>query len=213
MLEKLIELKNTSLSLNYNTNFSTINLGSKNIFDYWKHFKDLNVFLSYDGFGEKGEYIRNGMDWNLILENHRKLQSHSHINFFVTPTISVLNAFHLPDLVMHLVDEELINDGNQLILNILQSPEFYNITIFTQSEKDALIKNYQNFITQKVAHFKINHKEQIIEQFEILMNYVKAENTNMAKARKHFLMQTVSIDKIRQEKMLSLFPELVGFYQ
>lgn len=213
MLDKLLALKNTDLTLHYNTNFSAIKLGNKITFDYWKQFSDVSLFLSYDGFGKKGEYIRSGMDWKKIQENHRQMQSHSHVKYYITPTVSVLNAFHLPEFFSHLIEEELITDGSQVGLNIVHHPTFYNVTIFSQGEKKALRDLYQNFIEKKLKTYKIQNIEHLIQQLQMVLNYAEEKTDESPSDRKMFLMQTVSLDKVRQERMLALFPELIGFYQ
>lgn len=213
MLDTLIKTENTDISLNYNTNFSAIKLGNKNIFDYWKHFKNINIYLSYDGFGEKGEYIRSGMNWEGVVKNHRELQTHTHIKFYITPTISVLNAFHMPEFLIHLINENLITNGDQIGFNILHDPAFYNISIFTSEEKIALKNCYNNFIQGQLTKLDIPNKEYLIQQLEMVINYTEKISENNAHARKKFLAQSTLLDKLREEKLLALFPELIGFYQ
>lgn len=59
ILELLIE-KNLSqnISLIYNTNLTTIAFKNKNIFDLWKHFKNVKITVSIDAVGIPLEFIR-----------------------------------------------------------------------------------------------------------------------------------------------------------
>ena len=60
ILDKLIELGRTNVKIRYSTNFSKFKFGKKHVFDYWKQFKNLQLWVSVDGIGKIGEYVRHG---------------------------------------------------------------------------------------------------------------------------------------------------------
>ena len=57
ILDKLLELGRTDVQIRYSTNFSRFKFGKKHVFDYWRHFKNLQVWISVDGIGKVGEYV------------------------------------------------------------------------------------------------------------------------------------------------------------
>ena len=74
ILDHLIAENKTNALLQYNTNLSNLNYKKKSIIDYWKQFKLVQVRASLDHYGDRAEYIREGTDWNLIIENLKKVK-------------------------------------------------------------------------------------------------------------------------------------------
>lgn len=214
-LDKLIYHNKTDIELRYSTNLSHLSLGTKFILDYWKKFKSVNLSLSYDGVGKQGEFIRKGMNWEKIVQNHKLLQQSSeNLSFIITPTVSVLNAFHIIELIRFLLKEKMIDRGEQLGLNILDGPSYYNIKILNKKEKEALSKIYEEFIENELKPSSLINVEFIIEQLERVLKYGQQElvDHNIELERKKFLVHTSQLNKLRRENLLLLFPELSDFY-
>ena len=73
LLHFLIENNKTDIRIEYNTNLSVLNYKTENIFDLWKNFKNVKLFISQDGFKEVGEYIRKGLNWEVFDSNFKKV--------------------------------------------------------------------------------------------------------------------------------------------
>ena len=99
LLEKLIEYGKTDVRIQYNTNFSELRYKDKHVFDYWKHFKNVQVLASIDGSHNKAEYWRHGTKWDLVLSNVQKLKKECpHVNFVMSFTLSWINAQNFVEL-------------------------------------------------------------------------------------------------------------------
>jgi len=81
------------VSLQYSTNGSV----TKNIEKYWPKFRDVLVCASMDAHGQLGEYLRYGTDWKKFEFNLDTMSKYATVK--IVPTVSVLNIFHLENLV------------------------------------------------------------------------------------------------------------------
>ncbi len=212
-LKKLIAKNRMDIHLRYSTNLSVLALGNDSVFDYWSKFNKVTLSLSYDGVGKQGEFIRKGMSWAKTVENHRLIQE-KNIDFIITPTISVLNVFHLVDLIRFLVEEKMIISGEQIGINILEQPSFFNIRILNSTERESLKVKYFNFIQNEMSSMSLILKEIIIDQLNRVIQYLSLEGDEEADVneRQKFIVQNTRLNKLRSENMLQLFPELSGFY-
>lgn len=212
-LEKLIEMRRFDIGLRYSTNLSHTSLGEKKIFDYLKMFKQVTVNVSCDGGGPQGELIRSGMNWNQMKINYRELQD-SGIEYKMVTTVSILNVFHLIDFIKILLREKMLVSGNQLLLNILQQPPFYNIKILSKEERKILASKYQCFIQTELPTFKLKDSKIIIEQLNRVLTYADLGpgEWDMFEERRKFVIHTLKLDGLRKEKFLKLFPEFTELF-
>lgn len=144
LLEYLVANNATKARLRYNTNFSKLVFKNKNVLDLWSRFDQVEIMASVDATRELGEYIRKEFDWNLFLKNRELIRSHSNITFKLSPTISVLNVLHLPDLYQEALELNLI-EPQDIYINILEFPAHYNIKILPDIEKEKVMDRYFHF--------------------------------------------------------------------
>ncbi|WP_083921058.1 twitch domain-containing radical SAM protein [Hahella ganghwensis] len=103
-LERLIQMGRTDIILSYTTNLSRLNYKHWNVLELWQQFENENLHLSLDGVGEKGEYIRQGLDWERWLANVQKVrQLLTHVRRDIHFVVSVFNildlAFHTSEII------------------------------------------------------------------------------------------------------------------
>ena len=90
--------KQDKIKISYTTNFSHLKHKGKNVLEYWKQFKNVDVVASLDGSYKRGEWIRKGTRWSKIVENRKKMKQEIPDTMFgITPTVSAYNVWHLPD--------------------------------------------------------------------------------------------------------------------
>ena len=82
----------SKVSLQYNSNLVSV----KNIEKYWPKFKRVSVSASMDAVGKLGEYLRYGTDFEKWENNLNIVSKYADID--ISPTISILNIFHLKEL-------------------------------------------------------------------------------------------------------------------
>jgi sulfatase maturation enzyme AslB (radical SAM superfamily) len=204
LLEWLIEHGATGARLRYNTNFSKLTYKDRDVLDLWSHFTFVEVMASIDASEELGEYIRKEFDWKVFLQNRDLIRSQKHIQFKLSPTVSILNVLHLPDLYQQALDLQLITKA-EWYLNILEFPGHYNIQILPETLKEVVRSRYHMFI----AWARENKMPQtIIHSFEDILNYMDQVSANSTKNQAHlwqrFLEQTDHLNEIRSETSIEI---------
>lgn len=203
ILDELERRGRFDVRLIYNTNFTEINLKDRVVFDYWKKFKSVAVGASLDASGGRAEYIRKGTDWQKIEDNRRMmLEICPEVDFYISPTLSIMNAWHLPDFHRDWVKRGFIK-ARDLNVNVLQDPVYYRVDIATPEYKEKLHKKYQEHLEWLRPQDDLNRATQ---GFESVINFMMAtDNTHLIGK---FWSKTYQLDEIRKESILDTIPEL-----
>ena len=203
ILEELIQRKRTDVRLIYNTNFTHTDLKGKSVFEYWKQFKQVAVGASLDDSGARGEYIRKGTEWSVVEQNRRDMLSVCpEVDFYISPTLSIMNAWHLPDFHRDWVAKGLIR-AQDLNVNILQDPPHYRIDIAPAEYKGMLMARYREHIEWLRGQDPLQRATQ---GFESAITFMTAtDNTPLIDT---FWRKTHELDAIRKENILDIIPEL-----
>jgi radical SAM protein with 4Fe4S-binding SPASM domain len=203
ILDELVRRERFDVRLIYNTNFTHTDLKGQSVFEYWKLFKSVSVGASLDGSGKYAEYIRKGSKWDQIEKNRLEMLTICPaVDFYISPTLSIMNVWHLPDFHRDLVNRGLINPQD-LNVNILQDPPFYRIDIAPIKYKQRLRIKYEEHIDWLRTQDTL---QRATMGFESAINFMMAtDNTHLIDT---FWRKTHELDAIRSEQMLSVIPEL-----
>ena len=205
ILDELVRRKKFDVRLIYNTNFTHTNLKDRSVFEYWKLFDSVSVGASLDGSGQYGEYIRKGTEWSKIEQNRiDMLKICPNVDFYISPTLSIMNAWHLPDFHRDWVERGLIKPQD-INVNILQDPPYYRIDI-------APIKYKQRLRIKYKEHLELLKNQDPLQRassgFNSAINFMMAtDNTHLIDT---FWRKTHELDAIRSEQILDVIPELVA---
>ena len=205
ILEELERRERFDVRLIYNTNFTHVKLKDRWVFDYWKKFDSVAVGASLDAMGPRAEYIRRGTKWDTVERNReRMMQDCPNVDFYISPTLSILNAWHLPDFHRAWVDRGFIR-AQDLNVNILQDPEYFRIDIAPPDYKQRIKKKFE-------AHLEWlrpqDHLQRATVGFESAIKFM--ESTNNTNLIEKFWTKTNQLDSIRQENVLLTIPELIA---
>lgn len=203
ILDELVQRKRFDVRLIYNTNFTHTDLKGQSVFEYWKQFDSVAVGASLDGSGRHGEYIRKGTEWNKIQQNRIDMMAICpDVDFYISPTLSIMNAWHLPDFHRDWVERGLIK-AQDLNVNILQDPPHYRIDIAPMKYKQRLRIKYQEHLEWLKNQDPL---ERASEGFKSAINFMLAtDNTQLIDT---FWRKTHELDSIRSEHLLDVIPEL-----
>jgi radical SAM protein with 4Fe4S-binding SPASM domain len=203
ILDELERRERFDVRLIYNTNFTHTDLKGRSVFDYWKRFHSVAVGASLDASHERGEYIRKGTQWSQIEQNRRDmLRICPEVDFYISPTLSIMNAWHLPDFHRDWTEQGLIR-AQDLNVNILQDPAHYRIDIAPKNYKEKLRKKFQEHSEWLRPQ---DHLQRATVGFESAISFMMAtDNTHLID---QFWRKTHQLDEIRREKMLEVLPEL-----
>jgi organic radical activating enzyme len=203
ILDELERRGRFDVRLIYNTNFTQVKLKDRTVFDYWKRFKSVAVGASLDDQGPRAEYIRKGTQWQQVVANRKEmLEVCPNVDFYISPTLSIMNAQSLPDFHRDWVDAGLIR-AQDLNVNILQDPAHYRIDIATHEYKQKLVQRYQ----EHVAWLRpLDPLQRATVGFESAINFLQA--TDNSSLLPKFWNKTHKLDGIRGENILDTIPEL-----
>ena len=203
ILEELLKRGRTDVRLIYNTNFTHTDLKGKSVFEYWKQFESVAVGASLDDSGKRGEYIRKGTVWSTVEQNRRDmLATCPEVDFYISPTLSIMNARSLPEFHRDWVAKGLIQ-AQDLNVNILQDPPHYRIDIAPSDYKGELTELYRDHISWLADKDPLHRATQ---GFESAITFLNAtDNTHLIDS---FWRKTHELDDIRKENCLNIIPEL-----
>jgi hypothetical protein len=173
------------------------------VFDYWRKFDSVAVGASLDAMGPRAEYIRKGTDWDTVERNREQmLQVCPQVDFYISPTVSIMNAVHLPDFHRAWVDRGLIR-AQDLNVNILQDPLHYRIDMASADYKQQLQSKFEQHLEWLRPQDLLNRAT---VGFESAINFMMAtDNTHLIDT---FWRKIHELDAIRNENILKIIPEL-----
>ena len=206
ILEELVQRKLFHVRLIYNTNFTHTELKGNSVFEYWKQFDSVAVGASLDAMGPRAEYIRKGTDWAVVEQNRRDMiEICPQVDFYISPTLSIMNAWHLPQFHRDWVEKGLIN-AQDLNVNILQDPLHYRIDIAPDNYKEKLTAQYHDHIEWLKAVGDPLSRATV--GFESAIKFMNAtDNTHLIDT---FWRKTHELDDIRKENIMDVIPELAA---
>ena len=203
ILDELEKRGRFDVRLVYNTNFTQTKLKDRYVFDYWKKFKNVSVGASLDAMGPRAEYIRKGTNWATVEENRqRMLDTCPEVDFYISPTLSILNVEHLPDFHRAWVEKGFIQPKD-LNVNILQDPVHYRIDIAPSDVKQRIHRRYEEHLEWLRPQDPLRRATIGFESAIKFMN--STDNTHLIKT---FWQKTHELDNIRKENCVDTIPEL-----
>ena len=203
ILDELVRRGRFEVRLIYNTNFTHTDLKGRSVFEYWKKFKSVAVGASLDDMGARAEYIRKGTDWAVVRQNRQDMLAVCpDVDFYISPTLSIMNAWHLSEFHRAWVEQGLIR-AQDLNVNILQDPLHYRIDIAPSDYKAQLQAKW----TQHIEWLRPQaHLGRATQGFESAITFMNAtDNTQLIDT---FWRKTHELDEIRKENILDVIPEL-----
>ena len=186
LLKELIKRGRTEVRLIYNTNFTQINYKKSNVFEMWREFKSVSVGASLDAMGKHAEYIRKNTAWSDVERNREQmLQICPQVDFYISPTLSVMNALHLPDFHRDWVSKGFLKPQD-LNVNILQDPEYFRIDILPFQYKVDIQEKYKEHLEWLKPQDYLNRAS---TGFESAINFMMTDD------------KTYLIEKFKQKKI------------
>jgi organic radical activating enzyme len=216
-LSKIIKLgRADKVRLVYNTNMTKLNYNKNYLPDFWKQFKKVTLGLSIDSFGDRANYIRHGsVKWNKIEANIKEMSKYainaeSNIDYFFSPTVSLLNVYTLTNLHQYLFDADLIVGIDSILLNILHGPADLSMLNLPRNIKDDIQLKIEKHISWIQAN---GGTERSINQFKSLSDYLDTTLPDVESNIRTFIHNTRDIDRRRNENFPATFPEYRDWWE
>jgi MoaA/NifB/PqqE/SkfB family radical SAM enzyme len=206
ILQRLIELKKTNVTLLYSTNLSRLSLVSQKLHGLWKEFKDVVLQVSIDDISSRAEYFRHGTIWNDILQNFESVKKESpHVTLSINCTINCFNAYYLPELILFFDSNKIVR-LSAIGLTILVHPDYYSAQILPPQLKEQIKKRIGGTMTLMKLTLSEYDYALLNTQIKGFLSYMFAEDKShlIPLFQKH----TKILDQIRQESFNETYPEL-----
>lgn len=205
ILAELVKRKRFDVRLIYNTNFTHTQLKDQSVFEYWNQFDSVAVGASLDAMGARGEYIRKGTQWDVIERNReRMLEMSPKVDFYISPTLSIMNAWHLPDFHKNWVEKGFVR-AQDLNVNLLQDPVHYRLDVAPPAYKQEIKAKFEEHLEWLRPQDPLRRAT---VGFESAINFMMAtDNTHLIPM---YWEKTRELDAIRKENVLDIIPELVA---
>ena len=207
LLDNLIALNKTDVTLWYNTNLSTLGIKNKDVLAYWKKFSNVVVGASLDVSGARAELLRKGTRWESIVKNRQlMMQQCPDVLFSITPVISCLSAEYVLDFYQEWIDLRLLAKY-AIRFNFIGYPLCMQSAVLPIANKKRILDKIERFIDDA----KCDNSSDAI-QFVLQMTKFKVilmqELPNLEELRIQLRQETDRLDAIRNESTVTVFPEL-----
>ena len=151
--------------------------------------------------------MRKGTVWEDIVGNRKRMMEVCpNVDFYISPTVGLINSLHIPDFHKNLVEQGLI-DPPDFNFNLLQHPIWQRMDILPPEYKQQVKEKYE-------AHIKwLKDKDPLTRAskgFESAIDWMYQQD-KQDKLELYF-KQTRRYDKIRNENTLDVFPEWKEFF-
>lgn len=202
VLKELVRREMFDVRLQYNTNFSRLNLKDENVLDYWKLFNSVSIGASLDAMGPRAEYIRKGTKWDQIVRNREQmLETCPSVDFYVSSTVSIYNVLHVMDFHRDWTERGLIRaqDWN---INILQGPDRERIDVLPEVYKEQAREKILEHIEWLRPQDPLTRA---IGGYEAILKYMFDDNKDWL--LHEFFSVNDKLDAYRNEQFETVFPE------
>ena len=196
---------NKKIKIWSHTNGSVLKYNGKDlVYDYLVYFREPEVTISLDGFGERGEYVRWGLKEKKWLKVYNHIKNSRRVGVGVHSCYNVFNSLVLNDWYHWFKDHDVSLRG----LWPWQEPEAYSVKIL-HSEPELLEKAKKELL-------KLPKKiDRIWNQTTTLLNFLMepVDKNRFKPMRDAFYDSITMFDIMRDTDFLKTFPELSILYK
>jgi hypothetical protein len=161
------------------------------------------LFASLDAVGKLAEVIRNGTKWNSVYENIKSCVDKG-MEVHISPTISILNIFHINELIDMAITVG-VNPNTVSLNNLLTTPPWYDIRILPGNLKKDLMDKLRVYL-ETIENLRVRSiVRNAINAWEKHLN--TPFDGDIEDARRHLVRSTYILDERRNEKFLDVNPQ------
>jgi radical SAM protein with 4Fe4S-binding SPASM domain len=208
ILKELDRRKMYHVRLIYNTNFSKLRFKDMDVLELWNKFDSVSVGASLDAMGPRAEFMRKGTVWTDTEANRKRMQEVCpRVDFYISATVGLINALHVVDFHRDWTDREFIKPQD-FNFNLLQFPYWQRIDLLPQDYKERVREKYEQHIVWLRPQ---DHLTRATKGFQSGIDYMMRRDNY--KDFQQFKDGMSKIDKIRNESIVEVFPELKELYE
>lgn len=180
LLDHLIRHEAFDTTISYSTNLSALSYNKVDFLDLWKHFYNVQLEVSCDGWGDAVEYSRTGFKRETFFKN--LIKSIDYVNT-INCVVNMYSVWTLPSLL------KLSKKVNKrLVLNPCFLPEFLNPQRLLREDKEELRELYSPYP----------------ELMSLFSNYIDNDLPTMGK---ELIKYNLMLDEYRHTDFFEVFPQ------
>ena len=197
---ELLSKENSDVEITYDTNLSLLKLGEWDVIDLWNKFSKVNLSASIDGFGECGEFIRKGLDWNEYLSNWNRVKLEApHVRLMMNFTLSMYNMFHILDFIDEMIRLGMYDgcDPRDFSITLVEEPHWQSL--------QCLPAEVKKVVEQRYLSYRHLHFGKVKDDLLNAIKYMKgSDDSQLLSTFRNF---NTKLDLIRNESFRKLFSE------
>jgi len=182
----------------------------------------IDLYTSNESWDKQAEYIRDGLEWDLWIDNMSKLiQADKVRSLHVMCTINALCLESLTEFLDLLIAWKT-KHGKQAVsftLNILRFPSFQSPLVFPEEIRNKHKQKLQTWLDYHVARpigeflqeHEINHIIRLIDYLDVVET-PHSDTFDMPKLHNDFKQFFTQYDLRRGKNLTETFPELADWY-
>jgi sulfatase maturation enzyme AslB (radical SAM superfamily) len=199
--------------IEYNTNATSV---PSRALSLWRSFKKVKIGVSIDGFGRILEYQRYPAKWDKVLANIYKIDREpSNVHPWFAYTVTAYNVLHLPDFIRWKLKDSGLEKFNStrgqpiVTHHVAHRPLYLNIRILPIELKNLVKDKFDEM------HAWLHHEQypsHVIDQSNKIRSSICDYMFSADLHSSHwmqFLAFTKKLDKIRDENISTIIPELI----
>jgi MoaA/NifB/PqqE/SkfB family radical SAM enzyme len=176
------------ISLSYNTNGSIF---PEQHIDLLSQFKDVQVFFSIDGVGERFNYIRHPGKFEDVMENYYKFRSVPKIRTNIFYTVSLFNIMYMDELLEYQKENDI---ETEIHFNMVYVPHHISPKALPETAKKAITEKFKDHTDHRI---------------QSTLNFMNQEDYDGY--LDELVRQVQFSDKYRDESIAKTFPELYQY--
>lgn len=221
LLKKIIDSgRADQVIMDYTSNIVKI---PERAFELWKHFKEVRIGCSLDGYGKINEYIRHPSKWSVIEKNLELLDSApGNFNLWITSTVMAYNIYYLTDFIRWKLEKNFKRTNLHtssmpfLTTHPLHTAKHFNVKILPPVVKQMVEEKFRAFRAGwfqsylESANYNSKEKEHLRAKMDSLLNgyidFMKQEDWSELLPK--FWQSTQKMDLYRGENFAEVMPEI-----
>jgi organic radical activating enzyme len=203
LIKKLVESGySKNIELRYHTNGTIM---EQDFIDLWKEFKQVELMISIDAWGEQNDYVRYPAKWDTILNNLSILdETPDNINIMMLASIHAMNIFDIPLLAKNSLDRGFKKINKKFHKGLFHPgtvhwPNYMCTKIFPKEIKEKIVERWNDFDQYLIDNPQWSQK--IKKQLDFMLS---EDWSNLFPS---FLEYINKLDKIRGTSYSKTFPE------
>lgn len=172
-----------NIKLRYHTNGTQLN---EQFINLWSSFKEVELMISLDDWGDRNDYVRYPAKWDIISKNLDRLdETADNIRVSLLTTVHAMNVYNLPDFAMHVLNrkwKKVCNKNDGLFsIGTTHWPQYLSTQTLPTSIKEQIVSkwnSYEELTKHKYWSGRIMHQLSFMlaidcsDRFPSLMDYI-----------------------------------------